>query len=380
MTLRMIWASFSRAAGCTTPAASSWAIASSRQRPACARVYSWAPTRSRIALASVTSAALGSGWAYSASRRARSSGPACSQGVDDRQRLLVPREVRGLLAGRLLPAPDPQDVVVELEGEPQRPAEGLVARDDVLVVGGQEGAGLDACRDEGRRLAPDHVEVEVYRHRGVVLAGPDVDVLALAERQAGLVVEAHQAQHLCVAEAELGQPVERDPGEDEHGVAGVDRLRDPVDGPQRRPVAPLAIAVLDVVVDEAEVVAQLHGGGARQGRIGLARDGRVGQQPQERPHPLARRPGPVEAHVVADHLVHAAGRRIAIHGKPEDLRLHVGDQAGQVEVHGAGHAGDHSASARRHRNGAAPAAQPPSGTWPRRPDGTVIPCPTDAST
>ena len=38
----------------------------------------------------------------------------------------------------------------------------------------------------------------------------------------------------------------------------------PVERPERGAVAPLAVAVLDVVVDEAEVVAQLDGGGAGQ--------------------------------------------------------------------------------------------------------------------
>ena len=38
ITLRMICSSFARASGWTTPAASSWAIASSRQRRASARV------------------------------------------------------------------------------------------------------------------------------------------------------------------------------------------------------------------------------------------------------------------------------------------------------------------------------------------------------
>ena len=57
--------------------------------------------------------------------------------VDDRQRLLVPREVRRLLAGRLLLAPDAEQVVVELERETERPAEAAVALDDRLVVGGE---------------------------------------------------------------------------------------------------------------------------------------------------------------------------------------------------------------------------------------------------
>jgi len=43
--------------------------------------------------------------------------------------------------------------------------------------------------------------------------------------------------------------VERKAAEHEERVAGVDRLGDPVDRPQGGPVAPLDVAVLDVVVD-----------------------------------------------------------------------------------------------------------------------------------
>ena len=123
----------------------------------------------------------------------------------------------------------------------------------------------------------------------VVLARPDVDVLALAQRDARLVVQAHQPQDLRVAEAEVGQPMERDPAEAEQHVAGVDRLGDAVERPQRRPMAALAVAVLDVVVDEAEVVAELDRRRARQGRPVVAGDRGVGEEAEERPHPLAGR-------------------------------------------------------------------------------------------
>ena len=86
--------------------------------------------------------------------------------------------------------------------------------------------------------------------------------------QAGLVEEAHQAQHLGVGEAEVGQPVEGDPRQAEQRVAGVDRLRDAVDRPERRAVAALDVAVLDVVVDEREVVAELDRRGTRQRAAG----------------------------------------------------------------------------------------------------------------
>ena len=165
----------------------------------------------------------------------------------------------------------------------------------------------------------------------------DVDVLALAQRQARLVVEAHQAQDRAVGEAEVGQPVEGDARQAEQRVAGVDRLRDAVDRPQRRAVAALDVAVLDVVVDEREVVAELDRRGARQRALVLAGDAGVGEQAEQRPHPLAaRRPRPVEREVVADHLVQPVGRRIAVLHEADDLALGVGDQGGEVDVGGRG--------------------------------------------
>ncbi len=208
-----------------------------------------------------------------------------------------------------------------------------VPDDDVLVVGGEQGAGLDRGGDEGRGLAADHVEVAIDAEQGRRLARGDVDVLALAQGQARLVVQPHQAQDLGVAEPEVGQPVEGDPRQAEQRVAGVDRLRDAADRPQRGPVATLDVAVLDVVVDEAEVVAELDGGGAGQRPRVLARDRGVGQETEQRPHPLAAvRPRPVEREVVADHLVQPVGRRVAVPDEAQDLRLGVGDELGQIEV------------------------------------------------
>ena len=70
-----------------------------------------------------------------------------------------------------------------------------------------------------------------------------------------------------VAEAELGQAMEGDPAEDEDGVAGVDRLGNAVQRPQRRAMPALEVGVLDVVVDQAEVVAELDRRRPRQGRL-----------------------------------------------------------------------------------------------------------------
>jgi hypothetical protein len=170
--------------------------------------------------------------------------------------------------------------------------------------------------------------------------GGDVEVLALAQLHARLIVEAHQAKHLGVGEPEVRQPVERDPRQAEDEVAGVDRLRHAVDGPQRGPVTPLDVPVLDVVVDEAEVVPQLHRRRARQGRPVIARDRGVREQAQQGPHPLAARSaGAIEPQVVADHLVHAGRGGIRVLHHAQDLGLRVGQQDGEVDVVGDGHRG-----------------------------------------
>ncbi len=98
-------------------------------------------------------------------------------------------------------------------------------------------------------------------------------------------------------------------------------------------MAPLGPAVLDVIVDEAEVVAHLHRGGAGQSSHVLARDGLVRQQADERTHALAAGRVAVEAHVVADHRVELA-RALVLGPRddPEHLALGVGDEAVEVDT------------------------------------------------
>ena len=98
-------------------------------------------------------------------------------------------------------------------------------------------------------------------------------------------------------------------------------------------MAALPVAVLDVVVDEAEVVAELDGRRAGQGPAVLARDRVIGEEAEQRPDPLAARgPGPVQREVVADHLVQAVGRWVAIGDEADDLGLGVGDEGREVDV------------------------------------------------
>ncbi len=242
-------------------------------------------------------------------------------------------DVRRLLAGRLLRAPDAQEVVVQLERKPERPAEGAVAGDDGLVIRRQEGPGLDRRRDERRGLAADHVEVQLDAHQRIGRAGGDVDVLALAQGEAGLVVQAHEPEDRAVREAEIRQAMEGDARQAEQRVPGIDGLRDPVDRPQRRPMASLGVAVLDVVVDQAEVVPELHGGGAWQRALVFAGDAGVGEEAEERAHPLAARgAGTVQREVVADHLVQPVGGRVPVLDETDDLVLGVRDERGEIDL------------------------------------------------
>ena len=138
------------------------------------------------------------------------------------------------------------------------------------------------------------------------------------------------------------------------------------------PMAALDVGVLDVVVDQAEVVAELDGRGAGQGRLVLAGDRGVGQQPEQRPHPLAGRAAAVEAEVVADHLVQAPGRRVVVADEAQDLVLGGGDQGGEIELWaGRGHR-PASVHANLHAPGSGLALAPHA---VRRADATVRPCP-----
>ena len=113
-----------------TPAASSSASASSRWRRAsvAGEVAGAGPLEDRDDLGDVARA-VGSAVAVERGEPLAVLGAGVLEGVDHRQRLLVAGDVGRLLAGRLLGAPDPEQVVVELEREPERPAERPIAGD-----------------------------------------------------------------------------------------------------------------------------------------------------------------------------------------------------------------------------------------------------------
>ena len=129
------------------------------------------------------------------------------------------------------------------------------------------------------------------------------------------------------------------------------------DRPQRRAVPPLGAVVLDVVVHEAEVVAQLDRRRARQG--GLVRPGQrlVGEQAEERPESFAADAVlPVEAEVIAHLLVHRTrGLVLGLGDELEDGRFRVGDEG--LDVRGRQHAKDDTSVQHVYRACATPRAE-----------------------
>ena len=100
-------------------------------------------------------------------------------------------------------------------------------------------------------------------------------------------------------------------------------------------MAAFCVAVLDVVVDQAEVVTELDRCRAGECLAMVAGDRGIGQQAEQRPHPLAAVGAlPVERQVVADHLVQAVGRWVAIADESDDLAFGVGDEVVEVQVRG----------------------------------------------
>ena len=95
----------------------------------------------------------------------------------------------------------------------------------------------------------------------------------------------------------------------------------------------ILVVILDVIVNEAEVVAHLDRGGTGQRLHVVADDGLVGQQADKWAHALATRRVTVEAHVIADHRVQLASARIlGPSDDAEDLSLGVCDEAVEVDA------------------------------------------------
>ena len=107
--------------------------------------------------------------------------------------------------------------------------------------------------------------------------------------------------------------------------------------PQRGPMPALAVGVLDVVVDEAEVVAELDGRGTRQRLAVVAGERLVGEHAEQRTHALAARAAAaVQAEVVGEHLVQRPGVAAALVQDARHLGLDVGQDLAKLgpDVHG----------------------------------------------
>ena len=271
-------------------------------------------------------------------------------GVDDRQRLLLVGDVRRLLAGRLLGAPDPEQVVVELEGDPERPAEVAVAADDRLVVGREQRAGLDRGRDQRRRLAPDHVEVELDASSARPIGSSRCR--GTGPRTARRQVSSNRRIRRSTLASEKPRSVSR-------WSAIRDRLNSasPVliacgtpwivqsVARWRRSMSPSSMS--SWTSEKLWPSSTAAAPGQRQPVV--AGDAGVGEQAEQRSDPLAaRRARAVERQVVADHLVQPVRRRIVVRDEADDLGLGVGDEGGEVEVLGGGrHGGMYTKRVRR---------------------------------
>ena len=102
-----------------------------------------------------------------------------------------------------------------------------------------------------------------------------------------------------------------DAADGEEGVTRVDGMGDPLTHPEGGSSTALCVAVFDVVMHQAEVMAELNGCGSRDGALPVAGERCVGEQPEEWPHSLPKPCGRIAvAHVIADLVVHVCGDRL----------------------------------------------------------------------
>ena len=198
---------------------------------------------------------------------------------------------------------------------------------DLGVVDRQDRPGHDRCTEQGGGLLADHLVVGLD---GDVVAAleADVEVLPLAEREAGLVVDLHEVEHPpVVVVLTVEQPIQREAAQREERVAGVDGRRDAPHRPEGGPMPALAVGILDVVVHEAEVVPELERRGSGEGLAVVAAQRLVGEDTEQRPDPFAAaaRSVAVETEVVGEHLVQRPGGAGAL---VQDVR-HLGLDVGQ---------------------------------------------------
>ena len=145
----------------------------------------------------------------------------------------------------------------------------------------------------------------------VLLARRNINELPLAEAEAGLVIDLHHPDHLCVGEAERAQAVRCDAADGEEGVTRVDGVGDPFAHPEGGSSTALCVTIFNIVMHQTEVMAELNSCGSRDGALPVAGERCVGEQPEEWPHPLPKPCGRIAvAHVIADLVVHVCGDRL----------------------------------------------------------------------
>ena len=189
------------------------------------------------------------------------------QGVPDR------------LAQRRLDATQIEQVVVDLECDPQaQPVRAQVL--DLLVRSATEERAENACRHERcRGLAPDDGEVTLLRDRSI--AAIQLFELTAAARLGQLTQRPYGIEHACrrMTLVRLAQRVE---GPDEQVIAEHERRALPDAPVQRRQASPLVRLVDQIVVKERSPVEQLDRLGSHQRFFGIAADRTAREKHQRR--------------------------------------------------------------------------------------------------
>ena len=97
------------------------------------------------------------------------------------QRFLMSGQIRCLFPSGRLVAPNAEEIVIDLEGKAEGPAEIAESSDDLLVVAGEDRTRLYGARDEGCSLAADHFKVVFNALHLSARTRGDINELPLAE-------------------------------------------------------------------------------------------------------------------------------------------------------------------------------------------------------
>jgi hypothetical protein len=194
-----------------------------------------------------------------------------------------------------------------------------------LVVSREDARRLCRRGEQRAGLLRRHGPVPIGRDVGAGFEG-DVEELALADAYAGLVEQRGDVEDAFGRKAVRAQALQRLARDGVHPVAGVDRLRYTPDGPDRRAVMAARVLVLDVVVDEREVVQQLHRGADGSHAHPVAAERLEDEHAEHRPQSLAAaRALGIEAEVVEHHPVEGLEPWVALGEERSDLVVARGD-------------------------------------------------------